>query len=80
MVEGGPTFLELAKGVHHEEAALTALGIAEVLDHVQRLASAEEDDAALDLAQLRLGAPPALDTDIAVRAGLLRARHYQRRN
>lgn len=36
------------------EARLTSLGVAEVVDHLVRLAGATEDDAALDLAQLGL--------------------------
>ncbi len=63
-----------------EDAALTVLGIAEVLDYLVRLGGAEEDDAALDLAQLGLDDPPLLDQDVAMRAGLLRARHYHRRD
>lgn len=63
-----------------EGVALTLLGVAEVLDYLVRLAGAEEDEAALDLAQLRLADPPALAPDVAVRAGLLRARHYHRRD
>jgi len=63
-----------------EQAALTLLGISEVLDYLVRLAGAEEDDAALDLAQLGLDVPPALDPEMAIRAGLLRARHHDRRD
>jgi PIN domain nuclease of toxin-antitoxin system len=66
--------------VDEEEAVLTTLGIAEVLDHLVRLAGADEDDAVLDLAQLELASPPPLDVDVAVRAGLLRARHYHRKS
>ena len=36
------------------DATLTAVGIAEVLDHLVRLAGADEEDAALDLAQIGL--------------------------
>jgi predicted nucleic acid-binding protein len=62
------------------DAALTPLGIAEVLDHLVRLAGAEEDEAVLDLAQLGLATPTAVGAELAVRAGLLRARHYHRKN
>lgn len=58
---------------------LTAVGVAEVVDHLVRLAGASEDDAALDVAQLGLAAPDPVDADTAMRAGLLRARHYHRR-
>jgi len=61
-------------------ASLTVLGVAEVLDHLVRLASADEDEAVLDLAQLGLAAPPALTAEVALQAGLLRARHYHRRD
>jgi hypothetical protein len=57
---------------------LTLLGVAEVLDHLVRLAGADEEDAVLDLAQLGLDEPPPLDYVLATRAGLLRARHHDR--
>lgn len=63
-----------------EEAALTALGVAEVVDYLIRLASAEEDDAVLDVAQLGLDSPAPVDPALALQAGLLRARHYHRKN
>jgi len=63
-----------------DEATLTVLGLAEVLDYLVRLASVDEDEAALDLAQIGLADPPALGPAVAVRAGLLRARHYHRRD
>ena len=42
-------------------AALTALGVAEVLDHLVRLVGADEEDAVLDLAQLGLAEAFAVD-------------------
>lgn len=57
---------------------LTALGVAEVIDHLVRLERATEEDAALDLAQLGLADPNPLSAAVAMRAGLLRARHYHR--
>ena len=45
-----------------------------------RRAGIDEEEAWLDLAQLGLAASPALDSQLAVRAGLLRARHYDRRS
>jgi predicted nucleic acid-binding protein len=61
-------------------ADLTALGVAEVVDHIIRLAGAEEDDAVLDVAQLGLDSPSPVNAALALRAGLLRARHYHRKN
>jgi predicted nucleic acid-binding protein len=63
-----------------EDVALTALGVAEVLDHLVRLLRADEDEAVLDVAQLGLTPPTSIDVSVAMQAGLLRARHYQRKN
>ena len=63
-----------------DRSCLTAVGVAEVVDHLVRLSRASEDDAALDLAQLGLADPLAVDTAVGLRAGLLRARHYHRKN
>jgi predicted nucleic acid-binding protein len=61
------------------EATLTPLGVAEVIDHLVRLAGASEDEAALDLAQLDLLHSAPIDVTTALGSGLLRARHYHRR-
>ena len=50
------------------------------LDHQVRLAGASEDEAALDLAQLDLLHGTPVDAATALQAGILRARHYHRRN
>jgi PIN domain nuclease of toxin-antitoxin system len=60
------------------DCALTLLGVSEVLDHLVRLSDADEEDAVLDLAQLELDESPPLDSVLATRAGLLRARQYDR--
>jgi PIN domain nuclease of toxin-antitoxin system len=60
------------------DGALTAVGLAEVLDHLVRLAGADEDDAVLDLAQLGLIDAIAVDANIGSAAGRLRARRYHR--
>lgn len=62
------------------EARLTVLGVAEVVDHLVRLAGVDAEEAALDVAQLSLADPGALDADLSLRTGLLRARHYHRRH
>ena len=59
-------------------SSLTAVGVAEVLDHLIRLAGADEDDAALDLAQLGLIDGVSVEAAIGAAAGRLRARHYHR--
>lgn len=63
-----------------DDRTLTALGVAEVVDHLVRLAGVSEDDAALDLAQLGLLDATPIDVTLALRAGLLRARHLYRRD
>jgi predicted nucleic acid-binding protein len=60
------------------DAALTAVGLAEVLDHLVRLAHAEEDEAVLDLAQLGLIDAIPVEASIGNAAGRLRARRYHR--
>jgi predicted nucleic acid-binding protein len=59
-------------------AALTAVGVAEVLDHLIRLAGADEEEASLDVAQLGLLDGVAVTVQLAAAAGRLRARHYHR--
>jgi PIN domain nuclease of toxin-antitoxin system len=63
-----------------EDTALTALGVAEVMDHLVRLMGADEEEAALDLAQLGLASPSPVDAELGHQAGLIRARHYHRKN
>ena len=63
-----------------EDAALTVLGVSEVIDILVRRSGLDEDEAVLDLAQLGLSHPPDLNARIAMNAGLLRARHYDRRS
>ena len=63
-----------------DEARLTALGVAEVVDHLVRLVGSSEDDAALDIAQLGLADAVQVDSALAMQSGLLRARHYHRRH
>ncbi|MFN8041618.1 MAG: PIN domain-containing protein [Acidimicrobiales bacterium] len=61
-----------------EPAALTVLGVAEVLDHLIRIVGVDEEDASLDLAQLDLLDPVPVDGRAAAAAGRLRARWYHR--
>jgi PIN domain nuclease of toxin-antitoxin system len=77
-LKGEPAAPLVQQLLEREEATLTVLGVAEVVDHLVRLGGASEEDAALDLAQLGLAEPTPLDAGVALRAGLLRARHYHR--
>lgn len=61
------------------DADLTAVGVAEVLDHLIRIVGADEEDATLDVAQLGLLDGIPVTPDIAAAAGRLRARHYHRK-
>ncbi|MEZ5182279.1 MAG: PIN domain-containing protein [Acidimicrobiales bacterium] len=61
-----------------EPTMLTALGVAEVIDHLVRLVQVDDEAASLDLAQLGLLDPPALDAPTAAAAGRLWARRYHR--
>jgi PIN domain nuclease of toxin-antitoxin system len=60
------------------DATLTALGVGDVLDHMVRVMGINDEEAALDLAQLGLERVPALSVDVALRAGLLRSHRYHR--
>ena len=58
------------------DARLTAVGVAEVLDHLVRVVGADEEEAMLDLAQLGLLEGIVVASDLGVAAGRLRARCY----
>lgn len=62
----------------HGDAVLTAVGVGEVVDHLIRLAGADEEEAALDLAQLGLLDGVVVTAQLGGAAGRLRARHYHR--
>lgn len=61
-----------------EMARLTAVGVTEVFDHLVRIMGVDEENAALDLAQLGLSDPLPVDGSIGAGAGRLRARRYHR--
>lgn len=61
-----------------EPAALTTVGVAEVLDHLIRIVGIDEENAALDLAELDLPKPHDIDEFTGMSAGRLRARRYHR--
>ena len=73
-----PAATDVRKLLDTPDVALTALGVAEVLDHLIRIVGADEEDAALDIAQLGLTDGIPVDATIGVAAGRLHARHYHR--
>jgi predicted nucleic acid-binding protein len=73
-----PAAAEVKALLKGRDAALTAVGVAEVLDHLIRVVGADEEDAALDLAQLRLLDGLPVTPDVGAAAGRLRARRYHR--
>ena len=77
-LRGEPAAAEVQSILEDGAAALTAVGLAEVLDHLVRLAHADEDDAVLDLAQLGLLDALSVPADTGSAAGRLRARRYHR--
>lgn len=78
LLKGEPAAAEVQRLMNAGEASLTATGIAEVLDHLVRLAAVSEEEAALDLAQLSLADEQPIDGQVGLVAGLLRGRHYHR--
>ena len=79
LLKGEPAATFVQELIEHGDCRLTTLGVAEIVDHLVRLVGVEEDQAVLDLAQLGLTNADPLDPTTALRAGLLRARHYHRR-
>ena len=73
-----PAAAEVRALLKSTEVALTAVGVAEVLDHLIRIVGANEEDAALDLAQLDLLDAIPVTAALGADAGRLRVRHYHR--
>jgi PIN domain nuclease of toxin-antitoxin system len=78
LLRGEPAAARVRDLIEAGDATLTALGVAEVLDHLVRVVGAPEEDAVLTLAQLGLATPAPVPAAFGLRAGLLRARHYHR--
>ena len=76
-LEGEPAADEVASLIV-AGSALTAVGVAEVIDHLVRVAGGDEEDVSLDLAQLGLDDAIHVDSAIGTAAGRLRARRYHR--
>jgi PIN domain nuclease of toxin-antitoxin system len=77
-LKGEPAAGEVRGLLDVPNASLTALGVAEVVDHLVRIVGADEEDATLDVAQLGLADGIAVDSITGAAAGRLRARHYHR--
>ncbi|MBA2438509.1 MAG: PIN domain-containing protein [Acidimicrobiia bacterium] len=77
-LKGEAAATEVGELLEEADALMTALGVAEVLDHLVRIVGTEEDEAALDVAQLGLMEGLAVDSSIGAAAGRLRARRYHR--
>ena len=77
-LRGEPAADEVGLLLETGDAMLTAVGLGEVHDHLVRLAGADEEAAALDLAQLGLLDAIAVDSTVGATAGRLRARRYHR--
>ena len=60
------------------DSVLTAVGVAEVVDHLVRVIGVDEEQAVLDLAQLGLLDGHPVDAELGLAAGRLRARRYHR--
>ena len=80
LLRGEPAAAEVRRLLDGGDAVLTSLGLAEVIDHLVRIVGTSDEEAALDVAQLGLTDALAVDGDLALRAGLLRSRHYHRTN
>lgn len=79
LLRGEPAAEEVRSELNAGDAHLTAVGLGEVIDHLVRVVGTTDEDAALDVAQLGLANAIAVDDEIALRAGLLRARQNHRR-
>jgi len=79
LLKGEPAAAEVRRLLEGEPGSvLTSVGVAEVLDHLIRVVGADEEEAALDLAQLGLLDAHVVNEALGVAAGRLRARHYHR--
>lgn len=73
-----PAAAEVRTVLKRGDVALTSVGVGEVLDHLIRVVGADEEDAALDLAQLGLLDGISVSGELGASAGRLRARRYHR--
>lgn len=78
LLKGEPAAPDVQRIIETQDTSLTAIGVAEVLDHLVRIVGADDEGSALDLAQLGLLEAVPIDERLSQTAGLLRARHYHR--
>lgn len=78
LLRAEPAATDVEAILNRGDAALTAVGVGEVLDHLIRIAGADEEEAVLDVAQLGLFDSVTVTTQLAAAAGRLRARLYHR--
>jgi predicted nucleic acid-binding protein len=78
LLRAEPAAAVVQAALERGDAALTAVGVGEVLDHLIRLAGADEEEATLDVAQLGLLDAVGVTAQLGAAAGRLRARHYHR--
>jgi predicted nucleic acid-binding protein len=77
-VKGEPAGVHVRALLQGGDAALPSVGVGEALDHLIRVVGADEEEAALDLAQLGLLDGLLVSADVGAAAGRLRARRYHR--
>lgn len=76
LLKGEPAATEVLSLL--DQGRLTSMGLAEVVDHLVRVAGKDQDDVVLDLAELGLLDAVPVEAQDGVRAGLARAEHYHR--
>lgn len=77
-LKGEPAADDVERLIRSDKVMLTAVGVAETLDHLVRIVGIPAEQAALDLAQLGLDTPATVDGRVGRVAGMLRADHYHR--
>jgi PIN domain nuclease of toxin-antitoxin system len=77
-LRGEAAAVEVGRILQHDDARLTSVGLAEVVDHLVRVAGADVEEVGLDLAELGLLAASPVDPAVGLASGRLRARHYHR--
>ena len=77
-LRGEPAAVMVQPLLESGDALLTAVGVAEVVDHLVRVIGVDEEEAVLDVAQLGLLEGFPVGAELGLAAGRLRARQYHR--